>query len=67
MKSITPRERSILEFIGQGLSTRKIAALLSVSINTVQSHRRNLLLKFNAANSAELVRKAFAEDQTDSS
>ncbi len=58
MKPITPQEKSILELIGQGFSTRKIAQVLKISFHTVQSHRRSLLKKFDAGNSAELIRKA---------
>ena len=58
MKPITPQEQSILELIGQGFSTRKIAVVLKISFHTVQTHRRSLLKKFDAGNSAELVRKA---------
>ncbi len=58
MKPITPQEKSILELIGQGFSTRKIAQVLKISFHTVQSHRRSLLNKFGASNSAELIRKA---------
>lgn len=58
MKSITPQERNVLELIGKGRSTRQIAILLSISFHTVQSHRKNLLNKYNAANSAELILKA---------
>ena len=59
MKPVTPQEQSILELIGQGFSTRKIAVVLKISFHTVQTHRRSLLKKFDAGNSAELVRKAF--------
>ncbi len=59
MKPVTPQEKSILELIGQGFSTRKIALMLKISFHTVQTHRRSLLKKFDASNSAELVRKAF--------
>jgi DNA-binding NarL/FixJ family response regulator len=58
VKTITPREWRILEMIGKGLSSREIAAELSVSFHTVQSHRRSLLKKFDSANSVELVKKA---------
>ena len=58
MKPVTPQEQSILELIGQGFSTRKIAVVLKISFHTVQTHRRSLLKKFDAGNSAELVRKA---------
>ena len=62
MKNITPQEKSILELIGQGFSTRKIAAALNISFHTVQTYRRSLLKKFDAGNSAELVRKALSRD-----
>lgn len=58
MKQITPQEKSILELIGLGFSTKKIAIQLKLSFHTVQSYRRSLLKKFDANNSAELVRKA---------
>jgi len=58
MKLITPREDDVLKLIGEGFSTRRIADLLNISINTVQTHRRSLLKKFNAANSAQLIQKS---------
>ena len=64
MKPVTPQEKSILELIGQGFSTRKIALVLKISFHTVQTHRRSLLKKFDAGNSAELVRKALESNGT---
>lgn len=58
MKSITPKEQSVLNKICQGYSSREIAELLHISFHTVQSHRRSLLKKFDAANSVELVLKS---------
>ncbi len=58
MKSITPQERHVLELIGQGYSTRKIALILNISFHTVQSHRRSLMKKFDALNAVDLVLKA---------
>ena len=58
MKPITRQEKRILELIGMGYSTRKIAVALEISFHTVQSYRRSLLKKYGAANSAELVRLA---------
>lgn len=62
MKPLSSQEKSILELIGQGFSTRKIALILKISFHTVQSYRRALLLKFDASNSAELVRKSIESD-----
>jgi len=58
MKPVTPTEWKILKLIAQGRSTNDVATALGISKFTVLSHRRSLLLKFDAANSAELVRKA---------
>lgn len=53
---ITSREREVLELIAEGLTNPQIAARLFVSITTVETHRKNLLAKFPAKNTAELVR-----------
>ncbi|HEY5916508.1 MAG TPA: helix-turn-helix transcriptional regulator [Chryseolinea sp.] len=58
MKHATPTELRILKCIADGHSTNQMASALGMSKYTVLSHRRNLLLKFDASNSAELVRKA---------
>ncbi len=56
---LSDRELEIFEFIGRGLSTRKIAARLSLSVKTVETHRAHIKQKLNLANSAELVHRAF--------
>jgi two-component system secretion response regulator SsrB len=53
---LTTREKQILNYISVGLSSKQIAAVLYISINTVSNHRRNMLLKRGAKSSAELVR-----------
>jgi DNA-binding CsgD family transcriptional regulator len=58
MKPITPQEKKVLELIGDGYSTPQIAYALAISTHTVESHRKNLLLKLNAKNAAELIRNA---------
>ena len=58
MKPITTQEQKILKLIGQGYSTSQIAYAFGISAHTVESHRRNLLTKFDAKNSAELILKA---------
>jgi DNA-binding CsgD family transcriptional regulator len=58
MKPITIQEQKILTLIGQGYSTSQIAYAYGISAHTVDSHRRNLLTKFDAKNSAELILKA---------
>ena len=56
----TKRELEVLEKIAQGLTTRQIAFELKITLKTVMSHRGHLLDKFDAHNSALLVRRAIA-------
>ena len=58
MKPLTPQETRILELIGQGHSSNEIGYALNISTHTVETHRKSLLVKMQARNSAELVRKA---------
>ena len=58
MKAATSQEKKILELIGQGYSTDQIAESLQISSHTVETHRKTLLIKFDARNDAELVTKA---------
>lgn len=55
---LTNRELDVLTAIYKGLQTREIAELLHVSVNTVESHRKNLFFKLGVRNSVELVVKA---------
>lgn len=56
--SLTTREREILELIIAEHTAQEIADKLFLSINTVITHRKNLLQKFNVRNTAGLVREA---------
>jgi DNA-binding CsgD family transcriptional regulator len=58
LEKITPRELEVLVLIAKGNSTPDIAAQLSIAANTVESHRKKLLEKFEAKNVAELIKKA---------
>lgn len=55
---ISAREREILQLIDNGLMSKEIADKLSISINTVNRHRQNILEKLNAGNSIEACRMA---------
>jgi len=55
---LTRREKEVLELIAQGLTNNEIAAKLFVSPTTVDTHRKNLLAKFDVKNTASLVRMA---------
>ena len=59
MIAITQRERQVLDQLSLGLTTSEIASALYVSVHTIDTHRKNLLSKMQARNSAGLVRKGF--------
>ena len=59
VNTLTNREKQVLKLIGEGFSSKIIADKLSISINTVETHRRHLLEKLKAKNSMELVKQAF--------
>ncbi len=56
---ITPREKEVLILISDGLTNQEIADKLFISHLTVDSHRKNLLLKLNTRNTASLIKTAF--------
>ncbi|SDQ01545.1 two component transcriptional regulator, LuxR family [Mucilaginibacter sp. OK268] len=56
--SITKREKQILELLAQGKTTATIATELFLSPLTVDTHRKNLLQKFDVKNTAELLMAA---------
>jgi DNA-binding NarL/FixJ family response regulator len=56
--ALTKRELEILSLISEGLTNHEIADKLFVCCSTVDSHRKNLLLKFNVHNTAKLIKEA---------
>jgi DNA-binding CsgD family transcriptional regulator len=57
MSHLTIKEKTVLSLVSSGLTTKEIADTLNISHHTVESHRKNLLRKCGAKNSAELVQK----------
>lgn len=55
---LTRREKEILHLISDGLTTPQIAEKLSLSQLTIETHRRNLLQKFEVNNVAALIKVA---------
>jgi DNA-binding NarL/FixJ family response regulator len=55
---LTRREKEVLELIAAGMTNVEIGAKLFISSNTVDSHRKNLIAKFEVKNTASLVRMA---------
>jgi DNA-binding NarL/FixJ family response regulator len=55
---LTARERQVIQLIGEGNSTKEIAALLGISVKTVDTHRTKLMSKLDIHQTAGLVRYA---------
>ena len=55
---LTDREREVLQLIAEGKTNKEIATLLSVSINTVETHRKHIMEKLDLHNTADIVRFA---------
>lgn len=62
---ISPREIEVLKLIAMEYSNSEIADKLFISIRTVDTHRRNLLEKLNAKNTAGLVKFAIQKGLLD--
>ena len=58
---LTSREKQILKLIVDGHTNNKIADELFISPLTVETHRRNLMKKMKASNTASLVKIAIKE------
>lgn len=55
---LTEREQEVLEQIALEKNSKGIAESLFISVNTVETHRKNLILKFGVKNSVGLIKKA---------
>ena len=58
---ITSRERDIVLCLHKGLSSKEIASELFISKATVDTHRQNMLHKWDLPNTAALLKKAVEE------
>jgi DNA-binding NarL/FixJ family response regulator len=59
--ALTTRQREVLQLIAEGKGTRAIAAILHVSVKTVEFHRTRIMDELNLHSTAELTRYAIAE------
>jgi len=55
---LTPRELEVLKLIAEGHTSKEIAAMLVISIKTVDRHRTNMLEKLGMRDRVELTRYA---------
>ncbi len=58
IETLSNREFEIYQLIGNGFSTKEIANKLSLSIYTIESHKKNIKEKLRVKDSSELTRNA---------
>jgi two-component system nitrate/nitrite response regulator NarL len=58
---LTPRERQVLQFVWEGLSTREIANKLGRSYNTIAMYRQQIRSKFGVTTTAAVLKIALRE------
>jgi len=58
---LTPRQREVLQLVGEGKGTKDIATLLNVSVKTVEFHKARLMEQLDVHSTADLIKLAIAE------
>jgi DNA-binding CsgD family transcriptional regulator len=58
--NLTPREIELINLISRGNTNKEIAEKLFISINTVQTHRKNIMKKTGCSGTADLTNFAFS-------
>lgn len=56
LELLTSRERAILQLIAEGYSNKEIAHRLSISVNTINNHRANIMKKLDIHDTSGLIR-----------
>jgi DNA-binding NarL/FixJ family response regulator len=56
--AVTPREREIIQLLGEGQSNKEAAARLNLSVKTIEAHRANIMRKLRLRSFSDLVRYA---------
>jgi DNA-binding CsgD family transcriptional regulator len=56
MKTLTPREREVMNCVVSGLLNKEIASELGITERTVKAHRGRAMAKMGAKSSAELIK-----------
>ena len=56
--TLSPRERMIVQLIAEGNGNKEMAALLNLSVKTIESHRATAMRKLNVTSTAGIVRYA---------
>jgi len=55
---LSPRETEVVQLLAEGKSNKEVAALLNLSVKTVETHRANIMVKLELPSFSDLVRYA---------
>jgi DNA-binding NarL/FixJ family response regulator len=58
--ALTPRQRQVLQLVAEGKSTKETAAILNISVKTVDFHKAGIMEEVGVRTTAELTRYAIA-------
>lgn len=58
---LTNKEKQVIKHLVEGCSSKEIAAKLSVSPRTIETHRANILGKFGLKNTTELIKNVIEQ------
>lgn len=59
--ALTPRQREVLQLVAEGKGTKAIAAILNISVKTVEFHKFRLMDELDLHSTAELTKYAIIE------
>lgn len=57
-KDLSKRELEVLKYIAKGMKSNEIAEILYISVNTVEFHRKQIMMKLYARNVSDMISKA---------
>lgn len=63
-KTLSVREREVLQLLAEGRTSKQIAAKLGVAVSTIETHRRQIMDKLGLHSVAELTKYAIREGLT---
>ena len=64
-RSLSPREREVLQLLAAGKSTKQVAYETGISVRTVETHRQHIMEKLGIDNLVELTKYAIREGLAD--
>lgn len=59
-ETLSRREKEILAMLANGITNKEISEQLCISVNTVETHRKNIMKKLNVHNLSEIIKYAMA-------